>query len=96
MNQSFTGTLAVDFLRGGAALEMETKPPCVFTRGAVTLKGESVRGEFHGEDYSPLLILSGVRDSGGVIHGSFTCLSHYGGSPHHDSYAGTFEATPRS
>jgi hypothetical protein len=95
MNQSMTGTLAVDFDTHGAAFEMSSNPPCMSSRGTMTRSGPSVTGEFHQEDYSPRLTLSGSVDSAGVISGSFECWSHYGGSPHHDTYTGTFLATPR-
>jgi hypothetical protein len=93
MNSTATGLLLVDFQTKGA--RMDPAGPCGLANGRWSVGSGVVSARFESEDEGgPLLTLSGLQDSVGVMTGSFTCRTRTLG-PHFYTYEGSFTATPR-
>ncbi len=95
IHNEVSGTLAVDFKTQGALFSIEADAACLAPSGRLTVSGNVVNGDFAGEgEGAPRLTLTGTIDSSGAMSGSFVCQPRTG-SPHYDSYEGTYAATRR-
>ena len=95
MHTEVGGTLAVDFKTHGALFSISSATACLVPSGRLSVAGQVVNGEFSVDtEGGPRLTLTGTRSSSGEMSGSFYCQTR-SGSPHYDSYEGTYVATPR-